>query len=351
MSFGAYAQSARHAYAAPAKAIGTEQFRNLSRTTAIGSTDTLENITGTDTLALYLAGMSDTGFAAGTDIYEDMGFAERYDINTTATDSTVKVIGVVSLFGGTVSPSSTHSVVFNVWTVAAQSAISGLTNVYESGLPNTSLTTQSVPFTALGINATTDTPKIFMFATPTAALTSSFFIGFTINYTWAGLAGDTIGLYSSRSPYERTSPAYTISGADTIVNNQNVTEYSDNSWNDNGTSNFGLFYDYFLFPIVQVGSPTSVSGITRGNLTFFGNYPNPARDNTNIRFAVSNSTVVTITITDMAGHTVRTISAGNMAAGEHIVNINTSALAAGDYIYVVRTSAGAGMAGKMNVVK
>ena len=106
-----------------------------------------------------------------------------------------------------------------------------------------------------------------------------------------------------------------------------------------------------MFPIVKVGTPVSVKGITRNNLTFFGNYPNPATDMTNIKFSLVNSTSVTVTIMDMAGHTVNIINKANLAAGENTITVNTSSLPSGDYLYIVHTASGDGIASKMTIAK
>ena len=284
------------------------------------------------------------------DAFGDHGFAERYDFNTA--DSSLRVTGVIALFGGTVSPSSTNHVTFKVWSVGAQvaapfSPVSGVAdaNWFDSGFPNTVLASQNVQLTNLGL----DTAKIFMFATPSAYLNHSFFVGYDMTYTWG--AGDTIGLYSNKDG-ERTSNAYTTSGTDTIINNVNATEFSDNSWHDNAGDNFGLFYNYVMFPIVAVGTANlSVNGVTRNDLTFFGNYPNPAVNSTNIKFSLANSTDVTVTITDMNGRTINSVSLGNLTKGEHIVPVSTANLASGDYVYVVHTATGSGIASKLTVAK
>ena len=353
-SVGAFAQSApvRKAHAVPVAHQGsTTAHLSHSRTTAGGSVDTLGHISGTDTLANYIVGANaDSGYCSGSVVFEDMGYAERYDFSTV--DSSLEVLGVIALFSGTVNPASTHNAVFKVWTVGAQvsAGLTGRPNVFESGFPNTVLTSESVPFTQLGVG-TTDTPKIHMFTTPTAYLHASFFVGCTINYTWATLAGDTIGLYSNKDG-ERTTPVYTVSAPDTIINNKNASQYSDATWHDNATDNFQIYYNYFLFPIVRVGaSPLAVNGVKRNDLTFFGNYPNPATTSTNIRFSLSNSSDVTIRIMDMNGRTINTVKQDNLSTGEHILPIATADMPAGNYVYVITTASGSGIASTMSIVK
>ena len=95
----------------------------------------------------------------------------------------------------------------------------------------------------------------------------------------------------------------------------------------------------------------SISGVTRKDLTFFGNYPNPAVNSTNIKFSLAAATDVTIYITDMSGRTINTISQAGLAAGEHTVPVSTENMPAGNYIYLVRTGTGSGIASKLTVAK
>jgi len=340
LTFGAFAQRTATVSAKNITAPAIKD-NSAARTTAYGSTYEISHITTADTLALYIVGTNaDSGYCAGMDIYGDQSYAERYDFN--GADSSVSVTGVVALFGGTISPASTKTISFDVWSVGAQSAGPRAT-MFNSGLPNTVLTSITNPLTSV----ITDSVQTHMFTTPAGNL-ATFFVGCTINYT--SFAGDTIGLYSSTDG-ERTSAPYTVSGADTIANNVNVTQYSDNTWHDNATDNFGLYYNYFLFPIVVINGPVSVSGVTRNNLTFYGNYPNPAVNSTNIKISLANPTDVTITITDATGRTVNTINQTNLSVGTHIIPVSTANMPAGDYIYLVRTAAGDGMASKLTVIK
>ena len=324
-----------------------------ARTTATGDTLILANTTSSDTETIYYAGTtSDSGYVTGTDAYGDMGYAERYDFNTA--DSSLDIIGVVALFGGTVNPASTKTVTFYTWNVG--SAVSaGFTSgdVYESGFPNVALDSVTEPLTALGIapSGSPDTFKSFLFTTPTGYLHTSFFVGYAINYNYAALGGDTIGLFNTLDG-ERTSAIYNaISATDTVINNQSVTMYNDGTWHDNATDNYFLQNDYYIYPIVVVHNSLGVNSVTKNGITFYGNFPNPAANNTNIQFSIATATDVTITITDMAGRTINTIQQNNLTAGQHIVPVNTSDLSAGDYLYIIRTANGSGMASKMTISK
>jgi hypothetical protein len=319
-----------------------------AKTTATGDTVILEHIVSADTLAVYRAG-TDSGYVTGTNAFGDKGFAERYDAN----DTLFSVIGIIARFTGNYSASTTKTVSFNAWSVGAKTLDSRFASghVYNSGFPATSLASVNVPITALGIGvgAVPDTTKVFFFPTPTAATLNRFFVGYTINYDPTALAGDTVGVYGSLDG-ERHIAYYNVSGTDTIINNVNATMFSDNTWHDNAFDNFQIGNHLFLFPIVKLGGPNSVNGITKNNFTLFGNYPNPATNQTNIKFAVAQATEVTISISDIAGRTIKTIKQ-DCAAGTQTVSVNTEDLASGEYIYLVHTADGNGFASKFSIVK
>ncbi len=60
-------------------------------------------------------------------------------------------------------------------------------------------------------------------------------------------------------------------------------------------------------------------------------YPNPAVNEANVSFELTNASDVTVTVTDLAGKVVYTNNLGTTAAGKHNVEINTAALAGGIY--------------------
>lgn len=357
ISAGAFAHKKQAGPAVhPANFVNGSSFstdRTLSKTTATGDTVIMSNISATDTPTLYYAGMTrDSGFVSGTDAWGDMGFAERYDFGTA--DSSLKVIGVMAIFGGKYNPASTKNVTFYTWSAGAQSVNPTYSApYYDSGLPDVALDSVHVPITHLGIRSVDtvgDTLKAHFFTTPTAYLNQSFFVGYTINYDPAAMGGDTIGVYTTKDG-DRTSPLYTTSGTDTIFNNQNVAMFDDGQWYDNGVDNFFLANDYLMFPIVIVHENLAVSGVSNKNLTFFGNYPNPASESTNIRFSLAKASDVAIAILDIKGSVVKTLNANKLGAGEHTVNVNVAGLAAGDYTYVIRSSNGGGIASKLTVIK
>lgn len=321
----------------------------MGRTTAVGDTVIPANFDiAADTNNIYWAGSTaDSGYISGMDAYGDMGYAERYDFN--GADSSMKVLGVVGLFGGTVSPTSTKTVKFYAWSQGPQTAVTS--TVFFSGFPNNALDSVTVGATHLGIGAGgIDTFKTFMFATPTAYLSASFFVGCMLSYDASNFAGDTFAVQTNLIG-ERTSAGFSVSGGDTIINDQSVSMYSDGSWHDNWADNFQAAYDFYLFPVVVIGGPTSVQGVTKNDLTFFGNYPNPAATTTTVKFSLANATNVTLVVTDMNGRTLNTICQNGLSAGTHTIELPVDQLASGDYLYIIRTSAGGGMASKFTVAK
>ena len=320
-----------------------------AKTTATGDTVSYTHISfATDTFVNYVAG-TDSGYVMGTDVYGDQGYAERYDI----IDTFVSVIGVTAEFTGTVNAASTKSVVFHAWSAGPRVLDANFPSghVYNSGFPNTSLASVTVPLQHLGISNTSgvpDTAKSYWFPTATAYV-PSFFVGYTISYSFPTLNGDTIGLKATKDG-ERHISYYSTGGGDTTINNINVTQYDDNTWHDNAFDNFQIGDHLFIFPIVKLGLPNGVNGITKNNLTFFGNYPNPATNATNIKFTLVSSSEVTIRISDMAGRTIRTITE-KCNAGTQVINVNTESLPAGEYVYLIRTAEGDGFASTMTVTK
>lgn len=346
--FGAFAQrkatqSGKNVVFAPVAA---------AKSTAADDTITMHNIQNTDTLTWYYADSSpfDSGIVSGTDAYGDKGYAERYDWN--AADSSLQVLGVVALFGGTYNSTTTKVVNFKAWNQGAKTSIA--THAFYDGFPGTVIASKdSISIKNLGIGSTptaSDTAKLWLFTSPTAFLTDSFFVGYQINYNFAQLNGDTIGVYMNKDG-ERTAPIYTVQGADTVVNVKNATMYSDNTWHDDAVDNFGMQNDFYLFAYVVSHHTLSVQGITKNDLTFFGSYPNPATSSTNVKFALKKDAKVVIDIMDASGRMITSLDKGAVTAGEHTVNIETSSLAAGNYIYVLRTSKGDGIASQFTVAK
>jgi glucose/arabinose dehydrogenase len=74
---------------------------------------------------------------------------------------------------------------------------------------------------------------------------------------------------------------------------------------------------------------------TDGTVNEIGqNYPNPATGNTQIDYSVEKNAIVTITLIDVTGRTIRTLLNTQVQAGKHTLEVNDlSALSTGSYFY------------------
>ena len=324
------------------------------KTTNIGDTTMLSNMAANDTLVIYKVGSQDSGYATGTNIYNDMGFAERFAFNSA--DSSVIVIGVFALFGGTVTPTSTNSISFKIWDQGADNVAAP--NFTYTGFPNNILDSMTVPCTSLGIGATKDSIMKFIFPTPSVGLSVPFFAGYTVNYNFQTLNGDTIALQCTKNGvrsgqmlqidtiYSGTDTLY-----DTIYITQNATLWSDYQWHDNYTQNDSLLNNLAIYPIVVSKNPTGVQGITKNNLCFYGNYPNPASNSTTIRYSLAKQDGVTLQVFDNLGHQIAQQSFQALTIGAHTIDLITSTYPAAQYFYILRTNSGEGFAGKIDVLR
>ncbi len=300
------------------------------------------------------AAPADSGYVLGTNAYMDRGFAEQMHFRYKA-DTGLQILGFRALFAGMVNPASTRQVTFGLWGRAAETPVAGTTGQFNSGLPGAMLASMAVPVTQLGIgNANPDTIKNHFLATPhvLAAADSDFFVGYTMPmYAWSSMAGDTFSLRSSRDGYSFGVGSYLRNTTDTVHRNQNVYMNDAGVWGDIYWE-LNLDANLSIVPIVQLTGSLGVDKyFTAKDLTFFGNYPNPATEKTHIRFALESATGVTLTISDLNGRTLRTIPAVQYAAGTHEIPVNVSDLAAGNYIYTITTGKGGAVASQLSVVR
>lgn len=81
-------------------------------------------------------------------------------------------------------------------------------------------------------------------------------------------------------------------------------------------------------------SPVSNVGVSEFDADQFGLsvYPNPANDEVNISFTLSNEALVNVTVTDLTGKIVYTSNGENNVAGAHSMKINTSTFSNGVYM-------------------
>jgi len=86
-------------------------------------------------------------------------------------------------------------------------------------------------------------------------------------------------------------------------------------------------------------TPMGVTADIKGDISL-NVFPNPATDNAQVNYSLSNETNVTISIYDVAGKLVASQDKGSQSAGRHFSSINTSDMANGFYTVTVKTNNG-----------
>ncbi len=300
----------------------------------------------------------DSGRLYGTNVANEKGFAQLYrysPINQTApNDTTYQIIGFVSVWGGTVQAASTKTVNFKVWSRSnSKTAIPGLTKAFVSGTPNAAaLATTTVNATSLTLDGTSD--NFTFLASPLSNVSYDVYVGYDINYTYNALAGDTLGLAATSTTNGVNTFTVETGTLDTLVNAANVVQNSAGVWKSAFFELGRTNRSQIIYPIIRLDcatcGPTSTKSVENNNLKFFGNYPNPANTSTNIRISLKKATDVTVTVADLNGRTIQTITK-TLGMGEQIIPIETSALATGNYVYVIRTKDGDGIASTFSVAR
>ncbi len=340
----AHAQKVRHGYS-----IRPTAGPVLAKPTGVGDTVVMTNIPDTSASRL-LYGVPGGGYTSGTNVYNDMAFAERYAFS--ANDSTVGVLGVVALFNGAVTPGSSKMVMLRLWKQGNERPINA--RLYYEGFPATCVDSLLVPVTSLGIGPA-DTLKTFMFSAPADTFKEPFFVGYSMNYNFNTLSGDTIALAMSANGTRHTPVSHlrynmgtagdTLS-VDTLLHVQNATQWTDYGWRDNYTENDSLYNHLAIFPIVRVNPGLGTVAIARG-LSLGGVYPNPATTTATVTISLQQPAFTTLLVANAAGQIVAR-SQQYLQSGAQQFVINTATLPPGMYTYVVQAN-GTGLAGTLQV--
>jgi len=314
----------------------------------------------------YLAGMNDGSDFSGTPDASSqvMGAAEAYNPTFDATKS-YKVTGMLSVWVGSMNTVGSEKLTFHIWNVdnthaGAYPTGTGLDSV--AGFPSTVVASTQDSFGHIGANLNTAhgalTGTVKRLYTPFSSspeVSAPFFVGFTFDnaYTY-GTPADTVGVAEIQEPAGSFPPwlghdDYVMheTGYDLYMSRNCV--FQNNMWRDL-YQDHGFHEFLALYPIVEL-DPLSVGSVTKGGLTFSGAYPNPAINNTNIKFSLTKNADVTIEIMDMSGRVLNTIQQKGLGNGEHTIQVSTSSMAAGNYLYTVTTSSGDGIGSKLTVIK
>ncbi len=89
------------------------------------------------------------------------------------------------------------------------------------------------------------------------------------------------------------------------------------------------------FKLILTPSATTSNEVENGVKSFAleQNFPNPFNPMTTINFSTPAAGKVTLTVINMLGQTVATLTNGILPAGKHAVNFDASTLASGVYLY------------------
>ncbi len=294
---------------------------------------------------------TDSGYAFGTNALGTKGYAELFEFGYGG-DTTINLIGVVSLWHGRYSATTTKTIDWSVWRQGATTQVA--TNRKLTGAPSTLVTSNTVSIKNLGIgNGAGDSIKSYYFQTPTNGINYSFYLGYTLNYNWASLGGDSITLRTTRGGYGLGIGEYSIAGNDTTIYARNAIQNNAGTWQD-AYYYYGYARNLSVVPLIRFSGSrvgVGIAGIKKNNLTFYGCYPNPAVNTANVKIALAKNTTVTIQIIDMAGRVLNTETAANLGQGEHVISVPVAALPAGMYTYLVRTAEGDAMASQLTITK
>ncbi|MDA0986681.1 MAG: alpha/beta hydrolase-fold protein [Bacteroidetes bacterium] len=76
---------------------------------------------------------------------------------------------------------------------------------------------------------------------------------------------------------------------------------------------------------------------SHGSIEVLPNYPNPFNPSTNITFVLADKKFVTITISDLLGRNLKTISADYYNQGKHTIKFKADEIKSGNYFYTLKT--------------
>ncbi|MBA3829432.1 MAG: T9SS type A sorting domain-containing protein [Taibaiella sp.] len=335
---------------------------------SFGTIDTLRNFVTNCQLDSPQATVYHGGFVVGMNNLNFQGAAESYDGTKYSTPAVVtKLISTwTHKRPGSSSALTSLHVTFKLWNTVDSSSRSatgtGLDSV--TFFPGAKAA-DSIDVTANLIAMNSYPPPIgtgvqnFNVTSLNGAIpvqNSHFFVGYTMSTYNIASSVDTIGLCAAQHNLTVTKgheDYRTKRGTHYLDSTRNCFLDGSGNWQDyyftiGGAANANFFL--CIVPVLSV-TPASVGGVTRNNLSMYACYPNPAVNNTNIKFGLKNSADVTITIMDVTGRVINTIQQSKLASGDHIVPVSTSSLTTGNYIYMIQTSEGDALAGNLSVTK
>ena len=109
-------------------------------------------------------------------------------------------------------------------------------------------------------------------------------------------------------------------------------------------------FDSVANTVFVENTPLTVEHTAASILALEQNYPNPFSTSTQINFALSDPSNITILVHNLSGVEVMSKSLGKLGIGEHSFTVDGHSLSAGTYFYELRTERGS-LFKQMDVVK
>jgi hypothetical protein len=130
----------------------------------------------------------------------------------------------------------------------------------------------------------------------------------------------------------------------------NIDQYANQRvwihYQHNANDKFILYLDHML--ITEKNNVGIAS--KNNNIIEFGNYPNPAKNNTVVTYGLTEASNVELKVFNVAGKEIMVINEGVRSAGNYSLNLNTTSLPSGIYFYTLVTDKG-NETRKMTVIK
>jgi len=133
--------------------------------------------------------------------------------------------------------------------------------------------------------------------------------------------------------YTKGMSGYTYNTSDNV--------FSDGTSNEMSTISGSLGAGYTLDWEAYVSAPvtTGINTLTaESQFQVRQNYPNPCTDSTKIPVVLREPADVKVTLSNLDGKELKSLTIGNLGSGEQIIDVDLSGFASGRYIYSVKIS-------------
>ncbi|MGK9477659.1 CARDB domain-containing protein [Melioribacter sp. OK-6-Me] len=255
-----------------------------------------------DTPQIWTVGTTppaDSGYVSGTNIYNDLGKYQRFDITVNSHLIQANLYFAVKQIAGTADN-------FNLVVKSAQI----------DGAPGSTLYSKSYSVDSIDIS----NPGVVYNAFPIdtdVSLTGPFFIGIE----WLSGVDDQFGLVTD--------------SANEGANAKRAWEkWSDGTYHDINSAWQNLDIDLWIAAVLSTTTEIKVitNELPQGYI-LSQNYPNPFNPITKIKYAIPHNAYVTLRIYDVLGNEVKKLVSESQNAGYYEVEFDGSNLASGIYFY------------------